>query len=91
MRNYTFRVIIEPDKKNTFHGFVPSLPGCHTWGYSIEETRKNIKDAIKAYIFSLIDDKLSIPQDNSLEAFETFSDKELTPNKFNKLLATSNA
>ncbi len=91
MKNYTFRVIIEPDEKNTFHGFVPSLPGCHTWGYSIEETRENIKDAIKAYVFSLIDDKLPIPQDKSFEAFETFSDKELTPTKLSRVLATSNA
>ena len=61
MKNYSFRIIIEPDEKNTFHGFVPSLPGCHTWGKTFEETRKNLRDAIRAYILSLIDDGEPIP------------------------------
>lgn len=63
MSTYTFRIIIEPDENNTFHGYVPSLPGCHTWGETIEETRKNLKDAIRTYIASLIADKKSIPKE----------------------------
>lgn len=59
MKNYTFRVIIEPDENNTFHGYVPFLPGCHTWGETIEKTKKNLRDAIQAYIASLMDDKKS--------------------------------
>jgi antitoxin HicB len=78
MKNYTFRVIIEPDEKNTFHGFVPSLPGCHTWGYSIEETQKNLKEAIKCHIQGLLKDKQTIPQvDESMELIQTFTEKEL--------------
>lgn len=73
MRNYTFRIIIEPDEKGTFHGYVPSLPGCHTWGETIEETRKNIRDAVKAYLYSLIEDGEAVPQEKGLEAFETVS------------------
>lgn len=77
MKNYTFRVIIEPDEKNTFHGYVPSLSGCHTWGKTIEETRQNLRDAIKAYILSLIKDKEPVPQEKGLEALETISLKLL--------------
>lgn len=77
MRIYTFRIIIEPDENNTFHGYVPSLPGCHTWGESIEQTKKNLKDAIRAYIASLIADKKSVPKEMGLEFFETISEKEL--------------
>jgi predicted RNase H-like HicB family nuclease len=73
MKNYSFRIIIEPDEKNTFHGFVPSLHGCHTWGKTFEETRENLRDAIKAYVLSLIEDGESIPQEKGLEAFETIS------------------
>ena len=60
MKNYTFRVIIEPDENNAFHGFVPSLPGCHTWGYSIEETRKNLKEAIKKMdnVLNIVNDRM---------------------------------
>lgn len=78
MRTYTFRIIIEPDEKNTFHGYVPSLPGCHTWGKTLEETKKNLKEAIKCHIQGLLKDKESIPkEENSLELVQTFTEKDL--------------
>lgn len=40
MNIYAFQVIIEPDEKNAFYGFVPSLPSCHIWGRTLEETKK---------------------------------------------------
>ena len=77
MKNHTFRVIIEPDEKGMFHGYVPALLGCHTFGKSIEETRDNLKDAIAVYVASLIADGEKVPQDKSFESFETVSEKEL--------------
>lgn len=77
MNTYTFRIIIEPDEKNTFHGYVPSLPGCHTWGKTIEKTKNNLKEAIQIYIASLITDKKPVPKETGLEFFETISEKEL--------------
>lgn len=56
MRIYTFRVIIEPDENNTFHGYVPSLSGCHTWGKTLKETKNNLKEAIKCHIQGLLKD-----------------------------------
>jgi len=78
MKHYTFRTIIEPDENNTYHGWVPALTGCHTWGSSIEEVRKNLKEAIEAYIVSLKADNEPIPQDLGFEYFETVFEKELT-------------
>ncbi|MEW6680097.1 MAG: type II toxin-antitoxin system HicB family antitoxin [bacterium] len=46
MKTLTYHIIIEPDENNTFHAYVPALRGCHTWGTSIEEARRNIHDAI---------------------------------------------
>ncbi|MEA2113696.1 MAG: type II toxin-antitoxin system HicB family antitoxin [Patescibacteria group bacterium] len=77
MRIYTFRVIIEPDENNTFHGYVPSLPGCHTWEKTIEKTKKNLKDAIKCYVASLVSDGKVVPQEEGFEFFTTVSEKEL--------------
>ena len=71
MNYYTFRTIIEPDENNTFHGYVPSLPGCHTWGISLVETKEKLKDAIEAYIASLIEDNEPIPEEQGYEFFET--------------------
>ena len=81
MKIHTFRVIIEPDEKNTFHGYVPSLPGCHTWGKNLEETKKNLREAIQLYVASLIADKRAVPKETGLEFFETVSERELEPVK----------
>ena len=75
--NYTFRTIIEPDEKGTFHGYVPALSGCHTWGKSIEEVKANLKEAISVYIASLIADGEDVPQERGLESFETIVDKDI--------------
>lgn len=72
MKTYTYRIIIEPDGKY-YHGYVPALVGCHTFGKTIGETKKNLRDAIEVYIESLIDDKNNIPEDLSYESFETIS------------------
>ena len=79
MRIYTFRVIIEPDENNTFHGYVPSLPGCHTWGETLEKTKKNLKEAIEVYVASLLADKESVPQEKGLEFFQTITEKGVKP------------
>jgi len=77
MRIYTFRTIIEPDEKKTFHGFVPSLSGCHTWGKTLEETKKNLKEAIRCHVQGLIKDGEPIPkEENTLELVQTFTEKE---------------
>lgn len=75
MKTYTFRTIIEPDEKGAFHGFSPSLPGCHTWGKSIEETKKKLNEAIELYISSLVEDGEKIPQEKGFEFFTTISTK----------------
>jgi predicted RNase H-like HicB family nuclease len=68
--NVTYRVIIEPDKKG-FHGFVPALKGCHTWGRTIAETKKHLQEAITLFLESLALHGDLIPHDVSFESFET--------------------
>lgn len=78
MKIYTFRIMIAPDEKNTFHGYVPSLPGCHTWGETIEKTKKNLREAIKCHVQGLLKDKESIPKEtDALELVQTFTEKEV--------------
>lgn len=66
--NATYRAIIEPDQKG-FHGFVPALKGCHTWGRTVVETRKKLNEAVELYISVLVEDGEKIPRDTSI--FET--------------------
>ncbi len=62
-----YRVIVEPDTqtgtgKPGFTALCPIL-GVADDGDTIEEALTNVKGAIKAYVQSLIDDKLAVPID----------------------------
>jgi predicted RNase H-like HicB family nuclease len=70
--SYTFRIIIEKEGKN-FHGYVPTLSGCHTFGKTIEETQKNLKDVIRVYVESIIAEKWKVPHDAIFESFQTIT------------------
>jgi len=73
IKNYSYRIIIEPDERGTFYAYVPALPGCHTWADSFEGARKNIRDAIDVYLRSLIADGQRIPEDKGVEVMEMIS------------------
>lgn len=53
-------VVIEPDGE-LFHAYVPALPGCHTFGTTIDETIANIREAMSLYIETLVEDGEPIP------------------------------
>ncbi len=46
-------IVVEKDETGGYVVFVPTLPGCHSQGDTLEEAIENIKDAIKAYLSSL--------------------------------------
>jgi predicted RNase H-like HicB family nuclease len=47
----SYKTIIQKDGKY-YHGFVPALPGCHTQGKTIEETRENLREAMIGWLES---------------------------------------
>lgn len=75
---YTFRIIIEPDEPSGYHGFVPLLPGLHTYGKTINEVKENLREAIRCHVQGMLKDKISVPkEEDALELIQSFSDKEL--------------
>lgn len=47
----TFLVILTPEEDGSaFNVTVPSLPGCVTWGPTVEEALAMVKDAIELYL-----------------------------------------
>jgi len=66
----TYRTIIEKDGKY-YHGYVPSLPGCHTQGDTIEETIKNLKEAMEGWLAARQDLGWEIPKDEHIETLQT--------------------
>jgi predicted RNase H-like HicB family nuclease len=60
MAIHQFTVVIEADE-DAFHAYVPALPGCHTFGATVEEAQHNVAEAIALHIESMQEDGESIP------------------------------
>ena len=61
-----FTVIFEKEEEGEYHVFCPALPGCHTQSDTIDEGIRNIREAIQLYIESLIEDGLTVPEEDIL-------------------------
>jgi antitoxin HicB len=55
MTQYHFTVVLEPDREepDRYNVRVPALPGCLTYGESIEDALANAREAIAGYVESL--------------------------------------
>ncbi len=56
-----YTVLIYQAEEGGFWAEVPSLPGCYSQGETIEETMKNIKEAIEAHLLALKKEKEEVP------------------------------
>jgi predicted RNase H-like HicB family nuclease len=50
---FSYSVFYEQAPEGGYVAFVPALPGCHTQGENLEETERNVKEAIALYLESL--------------------------------------
>ncbi|NER34147.1 MAG: type II toxin-antitoxin system HicB family antitoxin [Oscillatoria sp. SIO1A7] len=48
--------------RGNYSAYVPDLPGCVSAGDSIEETKRNIQEAIAFHLEAMIEDGLPIPK-----------------------------
>lgn len=62
MAEASFTAIIEPDEGG-YHAYIPALPGCHTFGHTIDEARANILEAAGLYLEGLQEQGEQIPGD----------------------------
>ena len=53
MQNLQYRIILRPEPEGGFTVTVPALPGCVTWGATLEEAGAMAEDAIGAYLASV--------------------------------------
>jgi len=60
MKEYQFTVVIEPDEQG-YHAYVPALPGCHSFGDTVEEAQTNILEAIEVHVEAMIEDGEVVP------------------------------
>jgi predicted RNase H-like HicB family nuclease len=67
MRYYTFEIVVEKESEEEgYSAFSPTLPGCFSNGKTIEEAKRNIREAIQQHIQSLLARKQVIPQNEKL-------------------------
>ena len=50
---YRYNIIFRPEPEGGYRASVPAVPGCITYGRSLEEAREMAKDAISGYVASL--------------------------------------
>jgi predicted RNase H-like HicB family nuclease len=62
-KTFSYSVFYEQASEGGYVGFVPALPGCHTQGESLEETERNVKEAIALYLESLAAHGETIPEE----------------------------
>ena len=52
MKDLNYRIILRPEPEGGFTVTVPALPGCVTYGETLEEAKNMANDAIQAYLES---------------------------------------
>jgi antitoxin HicB len=68
MKQHTFRILLNKEPEGGYTVTVPKLPGCITYGATIEGAIENAKEAIGLYIESLVADGEQIPtEENTFE------------------------
>ena len=61
MRTLSYRVTLRKEPEGGYTVLVPALPGCVTYGKTVEEAIEMSRDAITGYVESLIEDGEPVP------------------------------
>lgn len=68
MKTVSYRILLRKEPEGGYTVIVPSLPGCVTYGDTIEDARKMAKEAIELYLESLKEHGEEIPtEEETLE------------------------
>lgn len=74
MRFYNFAIVIEKEADDEgYSAYSPSLPGCFSNGRTIEEARRNMREAIQQHITALLAHGQPVPQNERLVHVEELS------------------
>lgn len=65
---YRFLIVVEKVNEN-YSAYSPDLPGCVATGKTREETENNMHEAIEMHVRGLKEDKLPIPESNSVAEY----------------------
>ena len=63
-KSYSYQINLIPEKEGGYTVLVPLLPGCVSYGKTIEEATANAREAIEIHLENLAAHKLPIPAGN---------------------------
>jgi len=79
MNQHSYTVLFRPEPEGGFTAFVPSLPGCVTYGKNLTQAKEMAEDAIAGFIASLRKHNEPIPSDDaSFISTVNYSDSSMT-------------
>lgn len=64
MANHTYKILFRKEAEGGYTVLVPALPGCITWGETVDQAMEMAKEAIEGYIETLKDMGEPIPDDS---------------------------
>jgi len=64
LRFYDFTIIIEAeeDPEEGYYAYSPQLPGCYSNGKTMDDARRNMREALEQHILVLLEHHDPIPQ-----------------------------
>lgn len=68
---YSYQIVLRPEPEGGYTVIVPSLPGCITYGRTVEEANAMAEDAVRGYLQSLRKDGEPIPTEDRGNIFAT--------------------
>jgi len=67
MKFYSFQIIIEKEPEDEgYFAYSPTIPGCFSNGKTIEETKRNIRQAVEQHLVSMLKHAQPVPQNDRL-------------------------
>ncbi len=68
MTALNYKILLRKEEDGTYTVIVPSLPGCMTFGHTVEEALENAKEAIEGFIECMIarGEKVPVETDDAM-------------------------
>lgn len=66
MKVLSYKIHLRKEPEGGYTVIVPSLPGCVTYGETVDHALEMAKEAIELYIESLIEDGEEVPSDDDI-------------------------